>query len=379
MTLLKKKQFDELVAERGDYCVSIYIPTHHNGENKDSMIRLKNQASKIEEQLVALGLKQRAIFEYMEPITKLLQDTTFWRHLSDSLLVFRSSDKFVYRTLPLDVEEFSLVSNRFYLLPLLSIFNRHDQFYILQLSLKKNRLFEAYQYELNEIPTEELLPESLEDVVGKDVKQKSLNYRSGQTPGGFGLYHGKGEGKEDKEKEVTKYLQAVDDGLNKILGDASAPLVIASVEHLCSQFQHLSDYKNIFPKCVHGNHDNGDMDKVHKKACELLKPYFDQARNENKEKYSETNLRITSDLKELLIAANGGRIETLFVGKGQHIWGDFDVENAKLKIHENKEPMDHCLLDFAAKSTFLKGGNVFVEEVDELPASEAPANAILRY
>jgi len=379
MTLLKKKQFDELVAERGNYCTSIYIPTHQNGENKDSMIRLKNQVSNIEDQLTAFGMKQREISEYLEPITKLLQDTSFWRHLSDALLVFRSGNKFVYRTLPLQIEEFSLVSDRFYLLPLLSIFNRQDKFYIFQLSLKKNRLFEAYQHEFTEISTEDLLPENLEDAVGKDVKQKSLNYRSGQTSGGFGLYHGQGEGKEDKEKEVTKYLQAVDDGLNKILADSSAPLLIASVEHLCAQFQHISAYKNIFPKCVHGNHDNGDIDKVHEKACELLQPYFDRVKNENKERYSETNLRITSDLKELLIAANGGRIETLFVGKDQHIWGEFDAENGKLKINENKEPLDHCLLDFAAKATFLKGGNVFIEEMDELPASEAPANAILRY
>ena len=62
MTLLKKKQFDDLVAEKSNYCVSIYIPTHKSGENKDSMIRLKNQVSKIEDELIELGLKQKDVF-----------------------------------------------------------------------------------------------------------------------------------------------------------------------------------------------------------------------------------------------------------------------------------------------------------------------------
>lgn len=379
MTLLTKKQFDDLFAEKSNYCASIYIPTHKNGENKDSMIRLKNQVSKIEDELIELGVKQKDIFNYIDPINKLLQDTTFWRHLSDSLAIFKSKDTFIYRTLPIDTNDFSMVSNRFYLLPLLSIFNKDDKFYILQLSLKKNRLFEANQYELKEIPTEDHMPQSLKDAVGWDVKQKTLQYRSGQTRAGHGLYHGQGEGKEDKEKEALKYLYMVDHGLNELIDDKSTPLIIAAVENLCSHFKQVSSYNNIYDKCVHGNHDNGDMDKLHHQACELLQSYFERIKNENKEKYAETNLRITSDLNELLIAANGGRIDTLFVGKNEHIWGSFDEEKGTLKVHEEKEPMDYCLMDFAAKSTFQKGGNVFVEELEDLPANEAPANAILRY
>jgi hypothetical protein len=379
MALLKKKQFDELVAEKSNYCVSIYIPTHKSGENKDSMIRLKNQVSKIEDELIELGVKQKDIFNYVKPINKLLQDTTFWRYLSDSLAIFRSKETFVYRTLPIETEDFSMVSDRFYLLPLLSVFNNDDKFYILQLSLKKNRLFEANQYELNEIPTEDYMPQSIKDAVGWDVKQKTLQYRSGQSRGGHGLYHGQGEGKEDKEKETLKYLHMVDNGLNDLIDDKSTPLIIASVEEICSHFKQISSYDNIYSKYVLGNHDNGDMDKVHQQACELLQPYFERVRNESKEKYAETNLRITSDLNELLIAANGGRIDTLFVGKNKHIWGNFDVDKGTMKVHEEKESMDYCLMDFAAKSTFQKGGNVFLEEVEDLPASEAPANAILRY
>lgn len=104
----------------------------------------------------------------------------------------------------------------------------------------KNRLFEADQYEIKEIRTGDAFPENLLDAVGRDVEQKILQYRSGQTNTGFGLYHGKGEGKEDKEIEIAKYLHVVDHGLNEILDDFSTPLVIASVEYICAHFQQIS-------------------------------------------------------------------------------------------------------------------------------------------
>jgi hypothetical protein len=41
--------------------------------------------------------------------------------------------------------------------------------------------------------------------------------------------------------------------------------------------------------------------------------------------------------------------------------------------------MDNCLLDFAARATYLKGGKVFVEDQSALPEPGGLANAILRF
>lgn len=377
--LLEKKQFEDLLAERSRFCISIYIPTHQSGENKDSLIRLKNEISKVENQLSSLGLKQKNIADYLEPIHHLVRDSNFWRLLSDALFIFRSKDKFVYRTLPIQVDEFSLVSDRFHLLPLLKNSVDRRPFYILQLSLNRNRLYEADQYGYNEMSTGDLFPENLEDTVGADVQQKSLQYRSGQTLGGFGLYHGKGEGKDDRDIEIEKYLYVVAQGVSECLKDAKEPLVVAAVENICSQFKHLSAYRNIYPDCVAGNYDNGNMDEVHAKACELLQPYFDQPRNESKERFTEAKETTTSNLNELLIAATGGRVDTVFIEKGKHVWGEFDAEHGKLKIHKQKEPMDSCLLDLAARLTYLQGGAIYVGDAQQLPGNRGPASAILRY
>jgi hypothetical protein len=379
MTLLKKKQFEELSKKRSKYCISMYIPTRRSGENKDSIIRLKNQLTNVESQLSELGLKPKEIFTLVKPINNLLNSSGFWRHLSDSLIILRDKEDFSYTTLPLKVEELSMVSDRYYLLPLLSTFNNNDTFFILTLSMNKNRLYEATQHGLSQIVTDDILPNNIKDSSGFDVKQKSLQFRSGHAKGGLGLFHGKGEGKDDKKTEIIKYLAEIDKGLKELLEGYTSPLIVASVDYIFSLFQEVSSCKNIYPKAISGNYDNEDILKVHEKACELLTPYFNELRIKKRNKYSEKINRTTSDIDELINAALAGGIETLFVKKHEQVWGDVKQDSGLVTINHDKKPLDKCLLDMAARSTFLKGGRVFIEEPNELPEPESAANAILRY
>ncbi|WP_340113290.1 baeRF7 domain-containing protein [Maribellus mangrovi] len=379
MTLLTKNRFENLANERSRYCTSIYIPTERGGNNKKNKLRLKNKLVAIEVQLSQLGMKTKEVDKYLEPLNKLLEDSDLWRHLSDALIIFRNTNDFNYTTLPLDVEEMSIVSDRYYLLPLLSMFNENATFYLLVLSQKHNRLYEATKNEISEYITENVLPEKLEDTVGKDVKQKSLQFRSGQSQGGLGLYHGKGEGKDDKKKEIIKYLKDVDKGLKELMEGNDAPLVVASVDYIFSLFKEVSGYKNIYPVHVSGNYDESDILLVHEKACEVLQPFFEKERVLDKEKYSSDHDKVIFDIKALYKAANAGRIDTLFVQKGEFVWGKAEPELGKIQVHEEKEALDNCLLDAVARQTFLKGGTVFREEISGMPEHNSPAGAILRY
>lgn len=387
MALFTKQQFEELASEKEKYCISIYIPTERNGENKKSVIYLKNRITAVEKELVNFGLKQKEIQEYIEPIKKLHDDVNLWRHLSDALVIFRSKERFEYHTLPLEVEEFSLVSDRYYLLPLINLFNEDNLFFILSLSLKNNKLYEATQHEITEIETEDNFPETIYDSAGHDVEQKSLQMRGEQSgdgranyPGkGKAMYHGKGEGKDDKETEVLKYMEDVDDGLSALLEGYRTPLIVAAVDNIFSHFKDVSNYKNIFPKNVSGNYDDDDIIGIHEKAMGILQPYFDEVKNNKKNMYSEAIGKTTASLEDIVVSADAGRIDTLFVARHTHIWGDYEREAGKIDKHEDKKPMDNCLLEYAARNVFLKGGQVFIENQEDLPENTAPANAILRF
>lgn len=79
------------------------------------------------------------------------------------------------------------------------------------------------------------------------------------------------------------------------------------------------------------------------------------------------------------MAADAGRISTLFVAKGKHAWSSYTPKEAKVEIHETKNDMDTCLLDLAARKTFLKGGKVFMVQQENLPNEDTMLNAALRF
>jgi hypothetical protein len=380
MALFQKKQFEELAEVSTEYCISIYIPTQRVGENKESKITLKNHVSKIEKELTEFGLKKAEVGEYLEPVRKFLDDSSFWRLLSDTLVIFRNKDKFIYQNLPLHTPEFSTVSDRFYLVPLLDIYNQNNSYFIFLLSLNKNKLYEATQHEITEVETNDAFPGNFHDSAGYDVVQKSLEFRSRMPGKEFVPFHGKGGGKDVKETEIMKYLTDIDNGFKELLDGYHTPVVIAAVEDIFSQLKDTSSFKHLYPKCVTGNFDNDDILFVHHKANELLQPYFNQVKDEKREKYLEApDDLIVAKPEDVIRAAFMGQIDTLFVEKGSHLWGEFNEETGEVTLHEEKQPLGNCLVDFAARTTFLKNGQVFIEEKDHLPESHSPLNAVLRF
>jgi hypothetical protein len=380
MSLFQKTQFEELAAVKSEYCISVYIPTQRVGENKESRLMLKNQVSSIEKQLTGYGLKKVETDEYLNPLRKILDDTSIWRLLSDTMVIFRNREKFIIRNLPLRTKEFSLVSDHFYMLPLLDIFNQDKSYFIFLISLNKNKLYQANQNEFVEIVTEDIFPQYILDSAGEDVVQKSQQMRGEQSGSDFALYHGKGEGKDDKENERNKYLRDLNRELTDLLEGYNIPLVVASVEDLFFHFKDLADYKNLYSKCVAGNWDNDDILLIHEKANELLKPYFDEVKNEKKAKYIEApDDIIISNTEDVVKASYMGQVETLFVEDGRVLWGDYNEETGEVSIREDKKPIDSSLLDYTARLVFLKGGNVFIEDIGNMPESGSPMNAVLRF
>jgi len=386
MAIFKKKQFEELAEEHGNYCISIYIPTKRHGDNKESKIHLKNKIAEASKSLEDMGMKPKEIEEFLKPISGMHHNQNLWRHLSDALVILRSEEKFEYYTLPLDVEDFILISERFYLLPLIELFNQDRVFYVLSLSQKKNRFFEATPHEIAEIEVGDIFPDTIYDTVGHDVEQKSLQMRGEQTGTGRNnpnkagaMYHGKGEGKDDKNKEIIRYLEELDNGLNDVLNDSRAPVVVASVDEIFGHFKSISKYKNLFPKNVSGNYDDEDTIGLHERALAILTPYLEQVRNEKKEKFKEVNGKSSTSIEDIVVSADAGKVETLFVSKAEKIWGEYEQDKAKVNIHPKRQKIDNCLLELAARKTFLKNGEVFLENQEDLPDNEAPANAIFRY
>lgn len=292
MKTFNRLKFEQLSEVTSDYALSIYIPTEEGGDNRNkSMIKLKNHLQEAEKELETMGLKPREIQDFLQPISRMLEDSTLFRNLDKSLAVFRCQSTFEYYTLPIEVEEFSVISPIFHLLPLLQVFNKKDSFYIFTLSQNKNRLFEATQQEITEIDTGEDFPSSFKDLLGKDTVSQSVNIRSVGSRGRDGEVYSFGKGEADiEDKEWRLYLEDINRALTNIIGLDGEPLVIASVESTFGHFKEYSSYKNIYPEYLSGNYEEETPQVIHERAKELLQPYFDETKVDKKEALIDGNI-----------------------------------------------------------------------------------------
>lgn len=379
--LLPEKELHLLANTHDQHCVSIYVPTIRAGSYQKSHIILKNKLKEVKNTLQEYGLSELEIENYLEPANSLINDHIFWRNQSDCLVIFLKDQFCKIYTLPINFMEFKYVSDHFYLKPLFSLFQDNGEFFLLSLSLNEVKFYECTRYSITEVEIADLVPEKLEEAVGYDSKNKSLQFRSGQGGEAGAMFHGQGGGKDDKEIEIEKFFRAVDKGIFNLIHNKNAPLLLACVDHYHPVYSKITAYSVLFEKNISGSPDNIDPILLHEKACLLLNDYF----REEREKYVETFRDLSSgektsiDLNDIVPAALDGRIEVLFMIKNEDRYGEYDKINRTLLIDEELKPGEASLFNMAAKNTWLNGGKVYLLEPDEMPASGTKLNALLRY
>jgi hypothetical protein len=383
MNHITHEKFNELAAINMPHCISIYIPTHRAGKevnDRIDQINLKNQLQEVANELQGWQIHSRDIETLLRPAKELLDNSSFWSQQSEGLAIFIAPDFFEYFTLPVEFNEITYVSDHFYVLPLVSYLNDDGKFFLLSLSLSGAEFYEGLPHQINKLEVEELLPQQLEEVVGYDFKEKSLQFRTGHTGNNQSLVHGQGRGKDEEKIEYEKFFRAINEGLMKILNNRRRPMVIAAVDYLVPIYKSVNGYKHLSDKFIPGNPEHVDTNKLHAQARELLIDEFDQDRKKNLEAFEQALSNGTASYKEeeVIKEAYGKRIDTLFVKKNELMWGVFDLENYTVKPRDDSR-YKSCLLNFAVAHTILNNGNVYLLNENEMPEPSSRINAVYRY
>ena len=390
MNELTKDELTALMEKQTGPCVSILMPTHRLGkETLQDPIRFKNLIREAENRLIASGPQKEDFFpqatevgELLEPARQLLEDSNFWQHQMDGLAVFLSRSGFRYYRLPVAVQELAVVANRFYVKPLLQLISDEGRFYILALSQKYVRLFEATRYDVEEVHLEGV-PESLADALKYDDPQRQLQFHT-RAPASGGrraaVFHGDGTGTDDRKDRILRYFRQIDEGLHEMLKNQQAPLVIASVEYMSSIYKEANTYRHIVDEAIAGNPEEVRPEELYRRALIIMQPYFRRDAEASAARFRELAGEETTsnDLEAIVPAAYHGRVDSLFVAVSIERWGSFAPETNKVNLREAEEPGDEDLLDFAAYHTFLKGGTVYAVEPEEVPGGGSLA-AVFRY
>jgi len=364
-------------------CISVYMPAHRAGaEVRQDPIRLKNLLGEAETKLGESGLRSTQARALLEPARELLNDALFWRYQSDGLALFLSSGFFRYYRVPLEFDDLVVVTHRFHIKPLLRLFAGDGVFYVLALSQNDVRLLQGTRYSVNQVELENV-PDSLADALKYDDPEKQLQFHTGASEGKgrrAAIFHGHGVGVDDTKDRILRYFRQINEGVQELLKDGQAPLVLAGVDYLFPIYEAANTYRHLISEGIPGNPEALSATDLHERAWSIVKPYFRKAQNEATSRYKTlaASGQASNDLKSILPASYQGRIEVLLVAVGVQRWGSFDPSTSVVQLHPAADPDSEDLLDLATLQTLVNGGTVFALEPGDVPG-EALFAAIFRY
>ncbi len=384
MGLLSRDQLKDLLSTADTPCVSLYLPTVRGGrEVRQNAIRFKNLLGRAEAMLEPLG-RVGDPGRLLAPARRLADDETYWRHQEDGLAVFLSAGRCSTFRVPMSFEERVTVDDSYHLRPLLPLAAGSDRFSVLVLSQNRVRVLEATEHTVRELDLHSI-PASLEDAVGYDWEQRSLQFH-GEAPRRRGagrrdaIHHGQGFGSDQSEREVERFLQLVDAGVRELVGDERRPLVVAGVESVAAVFRKISKHPDLVDDVVAGNHDDTPAEVLRERAWKVVAPRFEAARRAAAEQFGDrigTGLA-SADLGTVLPAALDGRVDALFVARGERRWGRYDAAARLVAEHATAEDGDDDLLDRVALEAWVRGAAVHVVSPGEVPGGGVVA-ATFRY
>jgi len=275
MDLITKDDVRDLIEKSKDISVSIFLPTEKSGkEAMHGKIRLKNLLKETENSLKKNELQDSLISNMLEPAYKLVEDTTFWQYQKDGLAIFITEESFDYFKVPVEFNEISLVSNQFYIVPLLSQFTGDGEFYLLSLNQNNIKLYQCSQYTIEEIELKDT-PKSLSEALKYDVFEKQTSGHSGSSSGANTILHGVET--EDRKNQVFRFFQSVDSGVIKSVKNRNLPLVLAGVKNVQAIYRKASKYPNLMEEGVEGSPEDIKEDALHKKSWDIVQYYFKES------------------------------------------------------------------------------------------------------
>jgi hypothetical protein len=383
MEVLSKSDLRQLVNNTSGPCVSLYLPTHRAGpETRQDSIRLKNLLRKAESGLQASGWRGFEISQLLQPARKLLEDHDFWQHQCGGLAILTSPGIFRLYRLQLQVPELAVTSDRFHLKPLLAWIAASGHYYVLALSQNHVRVFQATREAIAELDSRDL-PELLTRTLRERMPERRLHGHSvAAVLGGRRaiLFHGHGDGGEDRKQTLLTYFQRVDEGMRDLLAQNRAPVVLAAVDYLNSIYRQANSSAELLDDWTSGNPDNLSLRELHEKAGAIISGYFTKAQAKAADQYLRLwyTGRTSNTLAEILPAACQGRVQSLFVALGIQQWGRFDESRNETTILDEPTAQNEDLLNLAAMHTFITGGSVYAVAPENVPGGESVA-AVFRH
>lgn len=367
----------------GDYespCLSLYQPTHRqHPDNSQDPIRFRNLVKKMEASL-RQKYPKREIKPLMQPFEALADDKTFWNHAAEGLAVLGAPGLFRVFRLQRPVAELVVVADSFHTKPLMRIAQSADRYQILALSRGAFKVFEGNRDALDEMLPIKDLPQTAEELLGKDTGAREGAHRT-YGPTGGAAWHGTDVKQDAVDRDTEQFFRAVD---RAVLEHCSQPsgmrLILAALPEHHHRFRAISSNPFLLKEALDVHPDTLSLDALRERAWQLVQPYYLERLAGLVEAFGAATAKGqgANQLDEIAKAAIDGRIATLLIEADRLIPGTIDAASGKIFAGDLDHPEVDDVLDDLGERVLKTGGEVVIVPAERMPTKSGAA-AIYRF
>lgn len=344
--------------------VTITMPTHRTSpENKQDPIRLRNLVKQATERLLS-EFSRRVVEPILGRLEHLASSVDF-RHALDGLALFVHRDFARSITLPFTLKERVVIDETFFTRDLVFAMNRTPRYWVLVLSEKPTRLFEATRDDLLEIQ-DGGFPMVHEGPGGE-----------APLPGGFGVKRS-----HIRDEAHRQFFRKVDEALKPFMNGDPLSLAVVGVDRYLAFFDEVSSHKDAIIARVQGSHDKTSAHELGKLVWPAVKEALAEERRKVLEELDKAvgEQKYVSTIGEVWRLAQEGRGRLLLVEEDFHYPAVVDESGMILSPAEDPEApgvIDDAV-DEIIETVLAKQGRVVFVENGQLAEHQRIA-LILRY
>ena len=367
---LSRAELRWLLEPRPGPLASLFVPLEHE-DRAQNPLRVRNAVREAVAGLEARGIGNRQLRERRDRMESLLARRDLFDHPAGGLAVFDHPAGTRVLVLPFAPPERVAVADTFEVRPVIRNLLHVARYRVLAVSPKRVALYEGDPSGLREVPRGPI-PGSLEEVVGTDYVEDTLNFHSTRAGGRDPVYHSHGSAKDGRELDLERFHRALVAGCEQRLNGDPLPTVVAGDPSHLAALRASRRLREVLPEGIPGNPDLLPPHELHARAWPLVEKAL-RAREDEILASFERAFKVDKarvGIPAVAEAAVMGRIRRLFLVRDVRVPGRFDPETGAVELGEGGSP---DVLDDIAEAVLRRGGGVLILEPGRLPVEEPAA------
>lgn len=384
--VMQRHDLEQLAKSTGFPRISIYVPTHKvYPRTEQDPIRLSNALKEAEKQLAEAGVRRADTL--LSAARRRVSEQMFWRYQDEGLAVFIEEGNTRWLKLPAEVQELTIIADRYHVLPLIDIFADRGRFHVLTATRDAVRFFDGAEREIEEVDVEDL-PSSLDEIKERTDFEDNVGYHvrsRGSQAGGAATpkYHALGDNPEDYDDvELEHFARGVAGAVDRHLAERVAPLVLAARPRLLGRLKQGLRYRQVTEADIQRDPASMTESELHAQAWAIAGPLLRQNREDKrarlKARLEGMDVPGSEDLQELMRAADEGRIADLLIARGANVWGTYNEKSREVEVAGQSGPGNEDLLNLLAVKVLALGGEV-ISLPKDLGDRAGPVAGLFRY